>query len=183
MIRFSKTSPGIVRLDVADGLRIAAVQPDAQIDDAVGAEGHDRLAGLRVDFLQEAVHRENQALIAAVGALPVVHAARGHPGHVFVHPQLSPGLRVDRHQRAIAAATVDDAAHGNWTAAGLAERIGPRHLQVADVATCDLLDGNNASCPDRSLPGPPLVALGLRGCGGEGSREGGEAGERQQVSH
>ena len=59
-----------VRLDGADGLRIAAVDPDAQIDDAVGAERHDRLARLRVHLLQQAVHREDQPLVAAVRRFP-----------------------------------------------------------------------------------------------------------------
>ena len=52
------------RLDVADALRLAAVEPDTQVDDTVGAERHDRLAGLRVDLLQQAVHREDQALVS-----------------------------------------------------------------------------------------------------------------------
>ena len=47
----------------------------------------------RVDLLQQAVHREDQPLIAAVGTLPVIHAAAGHRGHVFAHPPFAAGGR------------------------------------------------------------------------------------------
>ena len=74
---------GNARLDVADALRVAAVEPHAQVDGAVRPERHDRLACVRIDLLQQAVHREDQALVAAVGAGPVVHAAAGHADHAF----------------------------------------------------------------------------------------------------
>ena len=143
--------------------RIAAIEADAQVDDAVGAERHDRLAGLRIDLLQQAVHREDQALVAAVGALPVVHAAAGHAGHVFAHPPLAAGRRVERDQRAVAAAAVDHAAHDDRTAAGVAERVGPGHLQPRDVAAGDLRRREVARVVGTAaVAGPPLVGRRLR---------------------
>src|SRR4029079_8925314 len=69
---------GNARLNVADALRVAPVEPGAEVDDTTGAERHDRAARCGVDLLQQAVHREDQAPVAPVGALPVVHAAAGH---------------------------------------------------------------------------------------------------------
>ncbi len=61
---------GRVRLDRSDRLRIAAIDPDAQVDDPVRAERHDRLSRLRVHLLQQAVHREDQPLVAPVRCFP-----------------------------------------------------------------------------------------------------------------
>ncbi len=165
----------IVRLDVADRRRVAAVEADPQVDDAVCAEGHDRLAGLRVHLLQQAVHREDQPLIAAVGSLPVVEAAAGHAVHVFADPQLLAGLRVDRDQRPVAAPPIDHAPDDNRMASGIAERIRPRHLELGDVGLVDLprLEEARVVRP-AAVSGPPLVGGGLRhACRhhGDGRRE------------
>ena len=171
---------GDARLDVADARRVAAVEADAQVDDAVRAERHDRLAGSRVDLLQQAVHREDQPLVAAVGALPVVHAAAGHAGHALAHPALFSGRRVERDQRAVAAASVDHAAHDDGTAAGVAERVGPGHLQAGDVIAGDLRRWEVARVVRAvAVAGPPTVGRRLR-CG---YREGGarcQSGKRQK---
>ena len=138
MIRFSKTSPGCLRLDVADRRRVAAVDADAQVDHAVRAERHDRLAGLRVQLLEQVVHREDQALVAAVAAFPVHQAAVGHAVHVLADPQLLAGLRVDGDDRSVPAAAIDHAADDDRIAAGVAVRVSPRHLELTDVGLVDL---------------------------------------------
>ena len=66
MIRFSNTSPGVFDWMLPMRRRIAAVDAHAQIDHAARAERHDRLAGSRVHLLQQAVHGEDQAAVAAV---------------------------------------------------------------------------------------------------------------------
>ena len=83
-----ENSSGRVRLNRSDPFRIAAVDPDAQVDDPIGAERHDRLSRLRVHLLQQAVHREDEPLVAPVLAFPVVDAAARHAGHVLADPQL-----------------------------------------------------------------------------------------------
>ena len=124
---------GRIRLNGADRLGIAAIDPDAQVDDAVGAEGHDRLAGFRVHLLEQAVHREDEPLVAAVRALPVIEAAGGHAVHVLADPDLLPGLRVDGDERSVPPAPVDHAAGDVGHKSGVAVRIRPRHLQLGDV--------------------------------------------------
>ena len=106
--RFSKISPGVpdwIRVTV-DGLAAEAV---AQIDHAMVAEGRDRPARPRVDFLQVVGDAEDQPAIAAVLALPVVHAARCHALHVLVNPDLLAGRGVEGHERRVAAAAVQHA--------------------------------------------------------------------------
>ena len=164
MTRFSKTSPGMLdwMLPMFSGARPSSA--DTQVDDTVGAERHDRFAGLRVDLLQQAVHREDQALVSAVGALPVVHAAAGHPGHVLAHPPLPAGCRVDRYERSVAAAPVDDAVHDDGPAAGISERVRPGHLQPGDVAAGDLRRREVARVVGTvAIAGPPPLHRRLRG--------------------
>ena len=155
---------------------IAAVDAGAQVHDAVGAERHDGLAGLRVQLLQQAVHREDQALVAAVGALPVVHAAAGHAGHVLADPQLPAGRGVHGHERSVAAAAVDHAAHDDRAAARLAERIGPGHLQPGDVAACRSAATRNSGgcrrrCRIRSTTCPPDDCATAGGDRGDAGRD------------
>ena len=69
------------------------------------AERQDRLAGARVDRLQEAVDREEQPLVFAVLALPVVDAAARHAVQPFVDPDLLARRGVERDQRSIPART------------------------------------------------------------------------------
>ena len=155
-----------VRLDVADGRRIAAVDADAQIDDAVRAERQDRLAGLRVQLLQQAVHREDEPLVAAVAAFPVHDAAAAHAVHVLADPAFLAGLRVDGDERAVAPAAVDDAADDDRIAAGIAVRVRPRHLELIHVGLVDLLRREVARVVRTvAVSGPPLIVGRLRaGC-------------------
>ena len=129
---------GSLRLYAPDGFRVASVDADPQVDGAVDAERRDRFPGLRVQLLQQAVHREDEALVAAVAAFPVHHAAVAHAVHVLADPQLAPCFRVDRDDRAIAAAAINHAARDNRSAHGLAVRVAPRDLQLIDVGLVDL---------------------------------------------
>ena len=90
---------GAVGLDASRLLR--SRETDAQIDRAVLAERQDRLAGRGVDRLQEAVDREQQPLVLAVGALPVVDAARHDAAEPLVDPQLLAGRRIERDERVV----------------------------------------------------------------------------------
>ena len=80
--------------------RDVAVEPDAQIDAAVGAEGSNRLAGLRVDRCEMPGIDVQQPLFAAVGAAPVIHAARADGAFVGVRPELAARRGVECDDRA-----------------------------------------------------------------------------------
>ena len=56
-------------------LRRVAVEPFTQIDHTILAEGGNGLARLRVEGTKHVQRAEQQALVAPVGTLPVVHAA------------------------------------------------------------------------------------------------------------
>ena len=90
---------GAVGLDASRLLR--SRETDAQIDRAVFAERQDRLAGRGVNRLQVAVDREQQPLVLAVGALPVVDAARDDAAEPLVDPQLIAGRGIERDQRVV----------------------------------------------------------------------------------
>ena len=149
MRRFSKTLPGRVRLDAADGRGIAA-EAFSQVDDAIVAERADGLARGGVDLLEVVADAENQAPILAVLAFPVVHAAPGHPFEAFVDPDFLARRRVQRNQRTVAPSAVDHAAGHDRVEAGLAVRVGPGHssLETLDLLIC-------FSVVNRELSGPP----------------------------
>ena len=106
--------------------------------DAAGAERHDGLTRLRVHLLQQAVHREDDPLVASVLRFPVVEAAARHAVHVFANPQLLAGARVHGDERSVPAPPVGNAADDDRAAAGIAERIGPGDLKPGDVGLVDL---------------------------------------------
>ena len=140
MIRFSKTLPGIGRLDAADGRRIAA-EAFTQVDGAVGAERQDRLARPRVDRLEEAVALEEQPPVAAVLALPVVDAARRHALQLRVDPDLLAGRRIERHERVVAREHIRDVVdddRAELVGRVVVGRIAPRGPKLADVVPRDL---------------------------------------------
>ena len=107
MIRFSNTLPGFddCVLTIVAGSRS---EPFAQVDGAVVAERQNRLAGLRVDRLQIAVHLKEQPAVRAVLALPVVDAARRDALQPFVNPDFASGRGVERDERIVSREHVDD---------------------------------------------------------------------------
>ena len=96
------------------------VETHSQVDLAVHAERRDGLTGLRVDLLEEVVRAEDQAAVRAILALPVVHAAPVETLNPFVDPDFFARRRVQRHERAVRAKPVDDAAHDERIEVGLA---------------------------------------------------------------
>ena len=137
MIRFSNTRPG-VRLCwlIVAGSRSRPTRRSTwpSVPNDVIA-----LAGLRVDLLQHVAGAEDQAAIAAVRALPVVHAADVEAVDAGVRPQLACRWRHRaRRTQSLGAAAVDDAAHDERVEVGLAGRVGPGDLQLADVGLGDL---------------------------------------------
>src|SRR4029079_3323454 len=111
---------------------------DSQIHDALGAERRHGLARLRVHLLEQAVHGEDQTLLTAVGALPVVQATARHSVPVFANPQLLAGFRVHGDERTVASAAVDHTADDDGAATGISERIRPRDPELAAVLRVDL---------------------------------------------
>ena len=119
----------------------ARSRPTRMSDDAVVAERHDRLAGARVDLLEEAVDGEDQAAILAVGALPVVDALAGDAVQPLVHPELLAGRGVERDERRRVAAEAVEHAVGEHRAEGRrGVRIEPGHLELGDVGLVDLIE-------------------------------------------
>ncbi len=128
------------RLDAADQRGIA---PDAlaQIDQAVGAERQDRLAGRGVDGLEVVVDLEDQPALAAVGALPVVDAAPGDAAQTGVDPQLLARRRIERDKRLVLRQHVHRGAGDDGIElvdVVVADRVGPRDRQAGDVLRRDL---------------------------------------------
>ena len=93
---------------------------------------------------------EDEPLVAAVAALPVVDAAAGHAVHVLADPQLLAGLRVDRDERSVPAAAVDDAADDDRVAAGVADTDTSTPPGAGSRWSCRSgATRNSASCPAR----------------------------------
>ncbi len=124
------------RLDV-DGQRIA-IEASPQIDAAVDAKRKNRFARARVDLLQIVGDAEDEPAILAVLALPVVQAARRRALEALFPPELLAGRCVERHERVVEGAGVDDAIDDERVRAGLAVRVGPGDLELADVGLVDL---------------------------------------------
>ena len=120
---------------------LVASEPFAQIDDAVLAELDDGLAGRGVDLLQVVADAEDEAAILAVLALPVVHAPPGDPFEALVNPDFLPGRSVQRHERTVAAFSVDHAARHDGIEHGLPVGVGPRDIELRDVRFVDLFEG------------------------------------------
>ena len=134
-----------------------AVEPLAQIDPAVDAERRDALAGARVDLPQEIVEAENQAPIRTVRTLPVVHAPSVETLHARMRPDLLAGSGVERHERALRAESVDNAAHDERVEVGLPWRVGPRDLEPVHVALVDAGRRHEARAVGATRVVPPLA--------------------------
>ena len=113
-----------------------AVRARRRVDEAVLAEGRDGLAGDRVDRGQIAARHIHEALVAAVLALPVVHALRRR---ALVRPALLPGGGVERHHGSRLHDEHRPPHHERAERERAAtNRIAPRHLQLLDVRLVDL---------------------------------------------
>src|SRR4029079_16831949 len=128
-----------IRLDAPDFGGIAS-EILAQIDDTVGAECDDRLAGFRIYLLQIVAEAENEPAIPAVLALPVVHAAAGDAFERFVNPDFLPGAGIERNQRTVSPLRVDHPTRDDWVEHRLAVRIRPGDVESRDVGLVDLLE-------------------------------------------
>ena len=166
-----------------------ARQADPHVDDAVVAERHDRLAGARVDLLEEAVDREDQAAILAVSALPVVDALARDAVQPLVHPDLLAGRRVERDERRrVAAEAVEHAVGEHRTEGRRGVRIEPRHLEPGDVGLVDLIERvvigavDSGQRLDRALRGRRAEPDGSHETGGQRDRRHAAAASDQRVT-
>ena len=128
----------VVGLQRADR-RDVAVEADAQVDAAIGAEARIvspvfasiavRMPGVDVE----------QPLLAAVGAAPVVHAARADGAFVGVRPAArGPSRRRARRSSGPSRARTSCRRRQRIEEVVLVGRIRPRDFELADVALVDL---------------------------------------------
>ena len=150
---------GTVRLNSSRVL-LGARQPVPQIDDAVLAEGQDRLAGSRIDLLKETVDRKQQPSVFPVVALPVVHATAVNTGQPLMDPDLSAGRRIQRDQRIAAPQCIHHVVDDNGIEPRGGIGIEPRDLEVADIRFLYLIgaDEVRAVRPGQVIPPPPVAA-------------------------
>ena len=138
MMRSSKIRPGLLVCS-ARIVEDVAVETDAQVDAAIDTERSDRLAGLGVDRSEVPGVDVEQALLAAVGAAPEIHAARADGAFVGVRPELAARSGVERDDRAALREHVHRVADDQRIEeVVLVRRIRPRHFELADVALVDL---------------------------------------------
>ena len=134
----------------------------------------DRLAGLRVDRGEVTRVDVQQALFAAVGAAPVVHAARADGAFVGVRPKLAARRGVERDDRAALREHVHRVADDERIErVVLGRRIRPRDFELADVALVDLRRATSTATNRRRRgTGPSLRSRSCRPerCGRVGAR-------------
>ena len=163
---------GAVGLDASGILR--SRETDAQIDRAVFAERQDRLAGRGVNRLQEAVDREQQTLVLAVGALPVVDAARHDAAEPLVDPQLLAGRGIQRDQRVVPPEQVHDVVDDDRVEARCRIGIVPCDLELPDIRFLDLVEVHEIGAVGSGEVVPP-VPVAARGAGEASQRGGSQA--------
>ena len=158
---------GAVGLDASSLLR--SRETDAQIDRAVFTERQDRLAGRGVNRLQVAVDREQQPLVLAVGALPVVDAARHDAAEPLVDPQLLAGRGIERDQRVVPPEHVHDVVDDDRVEPRCRIGVGPCDFELPDVRFLDLVEVHEVGAVGTGEVVPPVAGA---------ARRAGEAGQR-----
>ena len=133
----------------------------AQVDEAVGAERQDRLAGPCVDRLKEGTGDQEQPPVAAVVALPVVDAASGEVRDVLVNPDFLAGGRVERDERVVPSEHEDEILDGDRIEPRFGVRVEPRDLELVQVGLPDLVEvGEVRAVRAAEVVPPPFVAAG-----------------------
>lgn len=151
---------GRLGLNACDRGRIAT-ESYPEIDQPVGAERQYRLARAGVDFLQMVVDREDEPPILPILALPVGDAAARQTRKVLVDPDLLARCGVERDERAVPRQHIHHVVDDDGVedvGAGVAGRIDPGDLQLADVGLRGLIERDEMRRIRAAAVGPPGTA-------------------------